>query len=75
MFQIKHVDMITKTFRLPEDMLKELEVLAQKNNISVNKLVIQCCRYALDNQEPEEPEEDDSPGASPAEKHPAELSS
>lgn len=43
MFQIKRVDMITKTFRFPEDMLKELEILAQKNNISVNKLVIQCC--------------------------------
>lgn len=53
-FQIKRVDMITKTFRLPKDMLKELEILAQKNNISVNKLVIQCCRYALDNREPEE---------------------
>lgn len=54
MFQIKRVDMITKTFRLPEDMLKELEILAQKNNISVNKLVIQCCRYALDHREPED---------------------
>ncbi len=54
MFQIKRVDMITKTFRFPEDMLKELEILAQKNNISVNKLVIQCCRYALDHREPEE---------------------
>lgn len=30
MFQIKRVDMITKTFRFPEDMLKELEILAQK---------------------------------------------
>ena len=39
MFQINRVDMITKTFRFPEDMLKELEILAQKNNISVNKLV------------------------------------
>lgn len=51
MFQIKRVDMITKTFRFPEDMLKELEILAQKNNISVNKLVIQCCRYALDHRD------------------------
>ncbi len=41
--------MINKTFRFPEDMLHELEVLAQNNNISMNNLVIQCCRYALDN--------------------------
>lgn len=39
---------------MPEDMLKELERHAQRHNISVNKLVIQCCRYALDHLDPEE---------------------
>ena len=39
---------------MPEDMLKELEKHAQRHNISVNKLVIQCCRYALDHLDPEE---------------------
>ena len=34
MFQIKRVDMITKTFRFPEDMLKELEILLRKRTIS-----------------------------------------
>lgn len=49
MFSIKKVEMINKTFRFPEDMLHELEVLAQNNNVSMNNLVVQCCRYALDN--------------------------
>lgn len=56
MFRIKKVDKITKTFRIPEDMLKELEKHAQNNSISVNKLVIQCCRYALDNLDPDNTE-------------------
>ena len=43
--------MITKTFRIPADVLSRMEELAQKNNISLNNLVIQCCEYALDNIE------------------------
>ncbi len=53
MFHIKRTEMISKTFRLPEDMLLELEVLAQNNNVSMNNLVVQCCRYALDHLSPE----------------------
>lgn len=52
MFSIKKSEMITKTFRLPADTLKRLEELAQKNNISLNNLIIQCCEYALENLEP-----------------------
>jgi hypothetical protein len=40
---------VNKTFRIPLDLLKELEYLAQKENVSPNKLVVQCCQYALDN--------------------------
>ncbi|QEK16924.1 hypothetical protein LAJLEIBI_00933 [[Clostridium] hylemonae DSM 15053] len=52
MFSIKKSEMITKTFRLPAETLKKLEELAQKNNISLNNLIIQCCEYALENLEP-----------------------
>ena len=38
-----------KTFRIPTELVKELEVVASANNISVNKLVIQSLQYALDN--------------------------
>ena len=57
MFRIRKNDTVTKTFRMPTDMLKELEKHAQRHNISVNKLVIQCCKYALDNLDPEDASE------------------
>ena len=38
-----------KTFSIPSEIVKELEVVASKNNISVNRLVIQCLQYSLDN--------------------------
>ncbi|MEG1271531.1 MAG: toxin-antitoxin system HicB family antitoxin [Ruthenibacterium sp.] len=38
-----------KTFRLPVDLVERLSILAQRKNISLNKLVVQCCNYALDN--------------------------
>ncbi len=47
MFKIEKKEHITKTFRLPIDLVQEMEELAQKESISLNQLVIQCCRYAL----------------------------
>jgi predicted HicB family RNase H-like nuclease len=49
MFKIQKEEYVNKTFRIPLDLLKELEYLAQKENVSLNKLVVQCCQYALDN--------------------------
>lgn len=49
MFKIKKgYDTVTKTLRLPDDMLDELEILAQKNKISLNQLIIQRLQYARD---------------------------
>lgn len=42
-----------KTFRIPSEIIKELEIVATKNNISVNKLVIQCLQYSLNNLDDE----------------------
>ncbi|MDL2298776.1 toxin-antitoxin system HicB family antitoxin [Synergistaceae bacterium OttesenSCG-928-D05] len=39
---------VTRTFRLPEELTEKLEVLASKNKISLNQLVIQCLRYATE---------------------------
>lgn len=50
MFRIqKGYDSESKTFRLPVDMVKELEEIAAKNKISLNQLVIQCLNYTLEN--------------------------
>lgn len=58
MFQIKKgYDTESKTFRLPVCLIEELEILATKNKLSLNQLVIQCLTYAVDNLEREdEPE-------------------
>lgn len=49
MFKIQKEEYANKTFRIPVDLLKRLETLAQRENISLNNLVVQCCNYALDN--------------------------
>lgn len=49
MFTVKKAEHINKTFRLPVELVKRLEVLAQEKNVSLNNLVIQCCEYALEN--------------------------
>ena len=38
-----------KTFRLPDEIIERLEIEAQKNNTSLNKVVIQCLEFAIQN--------------------------
>ena len=46
---------IGRTIRFTEKLSNELGEVADRNGISFNLLVLQCCRYALDQlQEPEE---------------------
>jgi len=49
MFKIKKPEMINKTFRLPLELVQELQAIAQNKKISLNNLVQQCCEYALKN--------------------------
>ena len=51
MFNVKKTEMVNKTFRLPQDLVRQLEQLAQQKGVSLNNLVQQCCQYALDNLE------------------------
>jgi len=52
MFKIpKGYDSVSKTFRLPIELVEKMEELAAKNKISLNKLVLQCLIYAMDNTE------------------------
>ena len=47
----KKVEHINKTFRMPTELVKKPEVLAQEKRISLNNLVVQCCEYALENND------------------------
>ena len=49
MFKVKKTEYVNKTFRLPTDLVKRLEVVAQNKNVSLNNLVVQCCEYSLEN--------------------------
>ncbi|MBQ8583887.1 MAG: hypothetical protein IJ488_04670 [Clostridia bacterium] len=49
MFEVKKPEHINKTLRLPLELVRRLEKVAQDKNVSLNSLVIQCCEYALDN--------------------------
>ena len=52
MFRIqKGYDSESKTFRFPIELIDRLSILATKNKLSLNQLVIQCLNYAVDNLE------------------------
>ncbi len=38
---------VSKTFRLPEEVVVKLENVATQNNTSLNKVVMQCLEYAI----------------------------
>ena len=48
MFRVKKEEYINKTFRLQKELVEELSACASQYEISLNSLVSQCCRYALD---------------------------
>ena len=52
-FQITRPEYISKTFRLPKELLRQMEETAQRQGVSLNSLVVQCCDYALRNLERE----------------------
>lgn len=45
----KGYDSVSKSFRLPVELVEKLDKLAFDNNLSLNQLVIQCLNFALDN--------------------------
>ena len=51
MFKLQkgYEEYVTKTFRLPKEYVEQLEKLAYDNHLSLNQLVIQCLKYAIDN--------------------------
>lgn len=53
MFKLKkeYVEYENKSLRLPKDLIVQVQELANKNNMSFNRVIIQCIEYALDNAE------------------------
>ena len=49
MFSLKKEETISKTFRLPKELVDKLEKLADEKEISLSRVVVQCCEYALEN--------------------------
>ena len=45
---------IARTVRFTEPLFEELNKLTADNNISFNALVLQCCKYALQNLDQED---------------------
>ena len=48
-FEVKKPTSSNKTIRMPDELIGRLEQLAKEKDISLNKLVVQCCEFALDN--------------------------
>ncbi len=48
-FVIKKQEYANRTFRLPVELLEELNSLASNKNISLNQLIVQCCEFAIKN--------------------------
>lgn len=49
MLKIKKTEYQNKTFRLPVPLIDKLAETAQKNSISMTKLIIELCEYGLEN--------------------------
>lgn len=44
-------DYVNKTFRLPSEIVDTLEEVAKNKNSSLNKVIIQCLEFAIENIE------------------------
>lgn len=53
MFKIKkqYTEFEYKSLRLPKSLIDGVQKLADENNLSFNKVVIQCIEYALEHSE------------------------
>ena len=50
-FKVEREEYINKTFRLEKKLIKQMESICDKKNISLNRLVVLCIKYALENLE------------------------
>lgn len=48
-FIIEREEYVNKTFRVEKKLVERMEKVCDAKNISLNKLVVKCVEYALDN--------------------------
>lgn len=53
-FKVEYEEYINKTFRLDKKLVEKMKKISDEKNISLNKLVVKCINYALDNLEEDE---------------------
>jgi len=52
MFRLRKTEeTINKTFRYHKALIEKMSVIAQKEGISLNSFVVQCCEYAMEQLE------------------------
>lgn len=47
----EYSEYVNKTFRLPVEIIETLDAVAKEKNSSLNKVVIQCLEFAIENIE------------------------
>lgn len=50
-FKIEREEYVNKTFRINKKLVERMEKICDDKNISLNKLVVKCVEYALDDME------------------------
>lgn len=50
-FNIEREEYINKTFKIPVKLIDQMNKICDSKNVSLNKLVVKCIEYALDNSD------------------------
>lgn len=50
-FKVEREEYVNKTFRIEKNLVDQLEQVCDEKGISMNKLVVKCIEYALENME------------------------
>lgn len=50
-FKVERQEYINKTFRIEKKLVNKLDKICDEKNISLNKLIVLCINYALENLE------------------------
>ena len=53
-FKVEREEYVNKTFRLEKKLVEQLEVICDDKNISLNKLIVKCVEYAIENMDNED---------------------
>jgi predicted HicB family RNase H-like nuclease len=53
-FNIEREEYINKTFKIPVKLVEKMNEICDNKNVSLNKLVVKCIEYALENSDMDE---------------------